>query len=187
VTAFYDAQRARADDFYIYPDYFLFHVGARRGDHSMLDVWPAHKEVVVDHDPDRILEAINDRAITWLAVPDGAPGAGPRGREALASAHERIVAAFAYAPGGRVEDGDVRIAGNHVSESFTQAVLDPDRVLAPSDPATDPYAAEVAQRASEVTPDVRAQARASRDRLLDGGRPLETYRRLALDRALASL
>ena len=73
VTAFYDAQRARAEDFYIYPDYFLFHVGRPLGDHSMLDVWPSHKEVVVPDDAEAILEAINDRAITWLLVPDGEP------------------------------------------------------------------------------------------------------------------
>lgn len=187
VTAFYDMQRARSDDFFIYPDYFVFHVGQAHGDHSMLDVWPAHKEVVVADDPDAILEAINDRAVTWLAVADREPGAGPRGSEALASARERIVAALGYAPGGRVDDGDVRIAGNDVTASFVQAVLDPDGVVATSDPTTDPYAAEVARRAGEVTPDVRARLRIAREQLLDDGRPVETYRRLALDRALASL
>lgn len=187
VTAFYDAQRARADDFFIYPDYFVFHVGRRHGDHSMLDVWPAHKEVVVGDDPDAILEAINDRAVTWLAVPEGEPGPAPHGREARASARDRIVAALSYAPGGRVADGDVRIAGNEVTASFVEAVLDPEGVLATSDPTTDPYAAEVARRADEVTPDVRARMRTSRERLLEDGRPVETYRRIALDRALQSL
>ena len=60
VTAFYDAQRAKGEDFFIYPDYFLFHVGARLGDHGMLDVWPAHKEVVVPDEPEELLRAIND-------------------------------------------------------------------------------------------------------------------------------
>jgi hypothetical protein len=27
ITAFYDLQRARGNDFFIYPDYFVFHVG----------------------------------------------------------------------------------------------------------------------------------------------------------------
>jgi hypothetical protein len=187
VTAFYDEQRARADDFYIYPDYFLFHVGRRHGDHSMLDVWPSHKEVVVPDDPEAILDAVNDRAITWLLVPDDEPGAGPRGRESCASAHERIVSALSYAPGGRVADGDVRIAGNDVTDSFVGAVLDPDGVLATFGDAADPYAVEIAQRAGEVGPEVRARVRASRGRLLEDGRPVETYRRLTLDRALASL
>jgi hypothetical protein len=187
ITAFYDAERARSDDFYIYPDYFLFHVGRPHGDHSMLDVWPAHKEVVVPDDPDAILDAINDRAITWLLVPDGEPAEPPRGREALASARERIVAALSYAPGGRVEDGDVRIAGDDITDSYVDAVLDPDAVVAALEEAANPYALEIRQRAAEVTPEVRAQLRASRGRLRDNGRPLETYRRLTLDRALASL
>jgi hypothetical protein len=219
ITAFYDAQRARSEGFYIYPDYFLFHVGRPYGDHSMLDVWPSHKEVVVPDDPDAILEAINDRAITWLAVPDREPAA-PRGqrdasvpdrepaatrgerdasvpdrepaapplqREALASARDRIVAAFGYSATGRVPHGDVRIAGNEVSESYARAALDPDSVLATRDAAADPYAAEVARRAEEVAPEVRAQLLAQRDRLRENGRPLESYRRLTLDRALASL
>jgi hypothetical protein len=187
VTSFYDAQRARADDFYIYPDYFLFHVGARHGDHSMLDVWPGHKEVVVPDDPDAILEAINDRAIAWLLVPEAEPTTAPRRREACASARDRIASALSYAPYGRVRDGDVRIAGNDVTDSFVRAVLDPEGVLATFGDAADPYAVEIAQRAGEVTPEVRAQVRASRDDLRENGRPLETYRRLTLDRALASL
>jgi hypothetical protein len=187
ITAFYDAQRARTDQFYIYPDYFVFHVGRPFGDHSMLDVWPSHKEVVVPDDPELILEAINDRAITWLLVPDREPAAMPEQREACASARDRIVAAFSYSPTGRVSDGDVRIAGNEVTESYARAVLDPESVLAARGDAADPYAAVVARRAGEVAPEARAQLRAHRDRLRENGRPLESYRRLTLDRALASL
>jgi hypothetical protein len=215
ITAFYDAHRKRSEQFYIYPDYFLFHIGRPQGDHSMLDVFPSHKEVVVPDDPEAILEAINDRAITWLVVPEGEPAAAardraaaaspregepaaaprdrepaaaPRRREALASARDRIVASFSYSPTGRVaEDGDVRIAGNEVTESYVRAVLDPEGVVAARGDAADPYAAEVARRAGEVAPEMRAQLRADRDRLRENGRVLESYRRLTLDRALASL
>ena len=153
-------------------------------------------------DPDAILQAINDRAITWLLVPEGAAGtraapsaagaagaegAAPRQREALASAQDRIASALSYSHGGRVTDGDVRIAGNDVTDSFVRAVLDPEAVLATFGDAADPYAVEIAQRADEVAPEVRAQVRASRDDLRENGRPLETYRRLTLDRALGSL
>jgi hypothetical protein len=187
ITAFYDAQRARSDEFYIYPDYFLFHVGRPQGDHSMLDVFPSHKEVVVPDDPEAILEAINDRAITWLVVPEAEPAAAPQEREALASAYDRIVASFSYSPTGRVtEHGDVRIAGNDATESCVRAVLDPEAEVATRDSA-DPYAAELARRAGEVAPEARAQLRADRDRLRENGRPLESYRRLTLDRALDSL
>jgi hypothetical protein len=32
ITAFYDLHRARGPDFFVYPDYFLFHVGRPLGD-----------------------------------------------------------------------------------------------------------------------------------------------------------
>ena len=64
ITAFYDLQRARGPDFFIYPDYYLFHVGGPLGDHARLDVWPRRKEVVVGEAPQQILEAIDDRGIT---------------------------------------------------------------------------------------------------------------------------
>ena len=43
VTAFYDIHRARTDDFFVYPDYYLFHVGRSLGDHARLDVWPRRR------------------------------------------------------------------------------------------------------------------------------------------------
>src|SRR5918999_1608485 len=73
ITAFYDIQRARGPDFFVYPDYYLFHVGRALGDHGRLDVWPQRKEVVARDDPQAILEAIDDRAITRLVTEDGAP------------------------------------------------------------------------------------------------------------------
>lgn len=66
ITAFYDIQRQRARDFFVYPNYFLFHVGGLLGDHKMLDIFPSHKEVVVENSPEDILRAINDRAVTRL-------------------------------------------------------------------------------------------------------------------------
>lgn len=158
VTAFYDIQRARSADFFVYPDYFLFEVGGRLGDHSMLDVWPDHKEVVVADQPEEILRAINDRAITRLVVQDGDPAEPLFERESLASARDRITSALAYSPGGRVTDADVRVTGNEVTESYVNEVLD-------------------------SAPEIRAQ----RVALREDGRPLETYRRLTLEQALALL
>ncbi len=66
ITAFYDLHRARGPDFFVYPDYFLFHVGRPLGDHARLDIWPSRKEVVVPENAEQVLEAINDRAITWI-------------------------------------------------------------------------------------------------------------------------
>lgn len=187
VTAFYDAQREQGEEFYVYPDYFLFHVGGPLGDHSMLEVWPSHKEVVVPDDPDRILEAINDRGVRWLLVPDGEPQRPQLGREALASARSRIAGSFVYSPTGRVRDGNIRIAGNEVTESCVNGVLDPGALLATLGDAGDPYGASVARRADEVEVQKRSRVRASRERLVENGRAVETYREVSLDQALSLL
>jgi hypothetical protein len=187
ITAFYDLQRARGGQFFIYPDYFLFHVGGPLGDHSMLDVFPAHKEVVVPDETEALVEAINDRAITWLLVEEHEAAPGRLRRETLASARSRIRGAFAYSARGRVVDGDLRIAGNDVTESYVRAVLDPDGLMASIGDPDDPYAAAIMRRAAEVPPQLRARIRVERDKLREQGRPVETYRRLTVDQALASL
>jgi len=167
VTAFYDRQRALADEFFAYPDYFCFHVGAPRGEHGMLDVWPPHKEVVVPAgEPEELLRAVNDRGVTRLVVAEGAPSAPAFEPETLASARARIVTALAYAPHGRAAGADVEIAGNDASESYVAKLLESDGVGA--------------EAAAALT-----TARAALRR--DDGRPVEAYRRIGLDEALALL
>ncbi len=166
VTAFYDIQRSRAENFFIYPDYFLFHVGGSRGDHRRLDIWPSHKEVIVEDDPEELLRAINDRAITRLVLDDRPPRDAALERETVASARARIVTALAYQASGRVAGGDVRITGNAVTEGYVQGVL---------------------ERSTSVPESERAALAGARDGLLTDGRPLETYRRIALDEALTLL
>lgn len=166
VTRFYDVQRSRSDDFFIYPDYFLFHVDRRRGDHGMLDVWPDHKEVVVPGEAEALLRAINDRGITRLVVPDGEPGAPDLDRISLASARRRIVTTLAYSPAARVRDGDVTLTGDAATEAYVEDVLAGSR---------------------DVPEGEREAIRAARARLFDGGPPRETYRRIELDAALALL
>lgn len=180
VTGFYDAQRARGANFFIYPDYFLFHVGRRLGDHKMLDVWPSHKEVVVADDAEEILRAINDRAITRLLVQDG-PGSTPAlQRESLASARHRISSALAYSPSGRVGDADVSVCGNAVTESYVAAVLCESMVA-----DGDGGAGHGARSAGGSVALARAQAK--RANLTVDGRPVETYRRIELECALGLL
>src|SRR3954447_21364292 len=127
VTAFYDIQRQRSEDFFIYPDYFVFHVGRRLGSHNRLEIWPPHKEVVVDDEPEELLRAINDRGVSRLAVEDGMPGDAAFARETLASARARIVTALVYSPNGRTLDGDVAIASNDITEQYVAGVLEQSR------------------------------------------------------------
>lgn len=125
VTAFYDRQREKSSSFFIYPDYFVFHLDRPRGDHAMLDVWPGHKEVVVEDRPESIMQAVNDRGITRLAIEDGMPQRAVELQpETVASARSRIVTAVAFAADGEVRDGDVTITGSEAADRYVRQVSD---------------------------------------------------------------
>jgi hypothetical protein len=166
ITGFYDIQRATGRDFFIYPDYFLFHVGQRHGDHSMLDIWPDHKEVVVADEPELILQAINDRGITRLLVEDGLPVPAEIKRHTRESAESRIISALVYAPSGAVQDPDVTVAGNSVTESYVHAVF---------------------EKPASLPSGVRDRRLAERQALMADGVAVEAYRRLDLGVALELL
>jgi hypothetical protein len=127
VTAFYDRLRATGEPFFAYADYFAFHIGADRGTLRKLDVYPAHKEVVVANDAERILEAINDRGVTRVLVPDRPRGPQPAEpaleRETLHSAQRRIRTALVYSPNGDTARADVRVRGSAHSDAFIDAML----------------------------------------------------------------
>jgi hypothetical protein len=190
ITAFYDIQRSRGPDFFIYPDYYLFHVGGPLGDHARLDVWPSRKEVVVEDDPARILEAIDDRAISRLLVEDGPRGDAELDAEAVASARARVSSCLAYSASGRVNEGDVRITSNEVAEGYVTAVLDPEarmERLRSEGEAGAARAEAIGVRAGEVPAEVRREIMSARAGLIEDGLPVETYRRIGLDEALALL
>jgi hypothetical protein len=188
ITAFYDLQRARGPDFFIYPDYYLFHLGQPFGDHSRLDIWPAHKEVVVPAEPLEVLRAVNDRAITRLLVEEGEPHDGQLGVEELASARARISTCLTYSPSGRVTDGDVRVAANAVVEGYVNTTLDPEQRAAELRArGAEARAAEIAARADEIPPQQRGRIKRAREGLVEDGVPVETYRCIELHEALARL
>lgn len=70
IGAFYEELWAAEEDFFLYPDFFVLHIGGLTGYHSPFDIWPQSKEVVVSPDPQALLAAINDRGITRLVLPD---------------------------------------------------------------------------------------------------------------------
>lgn len=164
ITRFYDFQRARGGDFFIYPDYYVFHVGQPHGDHNMLDIWPDHKEVVVPDDPEDLLRAINDRAITRLLVEEAELGSHEYRRETISSC--RILTALVYSPTGRTRDADVAVMGNAVTESYVTATLG---------------------KSAVISPEAGAAIRAMRQDLLQNGSVVESYRRVDLDVALSTL
>jgi hypothetical protein len=124
VTRFYDFQRASGRDFFIYPDYFVFHVGGNCGDHNMLDIWPGHKEVQVAADAEEIIQSINDRGITRLLVEDCAFEPDGIKRHTRESAESRIVSVLIFAADGYVSGADVSVSGNAPTESYVSAVIE---------------------------------------------------------------
>lgn len=111
ISRFYATPRGDA-----FPEIYLFHVGGRHGDHSNFDFWPPRKEVFLDNtDAATVLAAVNDRAITRLAVPHGAPGdtaalaTGPSSWAEQADAHSRLRSCFAYSANGVTPSGTVTL------------------------------------------------------------------------------
>jgi hypothetical protein len=125
VTGFYDGLRATGEPFFAYADYFAFHIGADRGTLRKLDVYPAHKEVVVANDAEQILQAINDRGVTRLLVPEAptAPEEPDLERETRHSAQRRIRTAFVYSPTGHTTGADVLVRGSAHSDAYIDAML----------------------------------------------------------------
>ena len=208
-TAFYDARpERRTNGSPQYPEIYLFHVGGPHGDHRAFDFWPPRKEVFLAADPAAVLAALNDRAISRLAVPDG-PAGNPRVAEYWADRtafEERLVTAVAYAaPGATVDGADLRVtARDPVLEVNGGRALDPEARLAwyeglapeeiePSFAGPTPveetyrWAASLAVRADEVPGAERERVAARRRAMLDDGLATEDYRRLSVPDALARL
>jgi hypothetical protein len=202
ITAFYDARPSRragkpieGDRDAVYPEIYLFHVGGRHGDHSWLDVWPGRKEVFVDNDARAVLDAINDRAITRLAVPDTSPIPIDHEWKEPAAARDRITSVFAYSATGRVAAGEVTIQGlTRQTEFNIRQILDPDRVAGRNrfravDADLDPdlharsYQLRSIARAEEAKEGL-AQTVSRRDAVRTDGLATETYRRISVDDAL---
>jgi hypothetical protein len=200
ITAFYDFRpERRAKERPIYPDIFVFHVGGRYGDHANFDVYPPRKEVFVENGPIEVLNAINDRGITRLAVPDRRAEKVQHHYKEPAQALDRIVSAWAYSPDGRASGADVEIAADsaraevnrkltlHATESYHErqkarealsdvVVGDDELMVAPEG------------REDEVPSEVRDRIRDQRHALTESdGVITERYRRISVRDALGML
>ncbi|MFE3028213.1 hypothetical protein [Nocardia tengchongensis] len=209
ITAFFDCVPERRTSIAQYPEIYIFSVGRTFGDHSMFDFWPPRKEVVVPADPIRILDAINDRAITRLAVPDGVPlpvdfaDRMAAGWSEVNSTLERVSSAFAYSSNGQLDNSDISItATSGELESNGMLALDPDQTLNHARSMTDaefaaigPYAKRdairfiefVSGRIDEFPSAVRTDVALLRQAITRDGRATESYRRISGGDALALL
>ena len=127
-TLFYDHLRATrgTGNFFRYADNFLFGVGCEPGDFNQLDVWPLHKFVtLLQPTAEALIEAVTDRAITLLAVPE--TGARCRGEVILSTWNtflESVRCIVTYSPlTGRARNADLHLVGNRVVESYVEQAI----------------------------------------------------------------
>ncbi len=125
VTTFYDRYRERGPEFFAYPDFFTFQHEFPCADYGMFDIWPTHKNVHVSQDAQKTAEAITDRGVTVLLVPDNEArevAIAPVERE---SARRNVRRCFAYSENGTTASSDLVIeCQSHLLSHCALAVLD---------------------------------------------------------------
>ena len=197
IVAFYDYRPARLGESGQYPEIYVFHVDGPHGDHSYFDFWPERKEVMVENDARAILTAINDRAITRLAVVDSEPVPVHHRVAEFEPARDRLRAAFAYDASGRVADADLVITGlDAATEINASMTLDPERALAattsvlPKEGRAEERAMwreRFTKRMPEIPASAREHALARREAIREHGCARESYRRIPVEQALKML
>lgn len=194
ITKFYETYPRRRGELTVYPEIYAFHFGQPYGAHAAFDFWPARREVMVSGNPADLLDAINDRGITRLAVPDRPTAPLDFRPKEVDHALDRLASAFVYDAGGQVRDGDITIRGlDKRTEVNPGRVIRPvylDRPIASakgfkeSDTA---YIKWLKLRAGDVTPEQIARTQQRRQALLCDGLARESYRRIDTLEALARI
>jgi len=198
ITLFYDIKPSRRTTLAVYPEIYAFHIGKGHGAHAPYDFWPARREVLVSDDHREVLDAINDRGITRLAVPDRRPRQVVHRPKEEDAALDRIVSAFVHSPGGRVDNADLVIAGNDKrtqynpkqalrpfsSEPKSSVVSTAARPVKETDTS---YRDWLRERKDDVTEDQRLVVEHRRERLREHGIVSESYRRIGVADALPIL
>lgn len=197
MTAFYAARPSRRD--LVYPEIYAFHVGRGHGAHAPYDFWPARREVILPTtDPRDVLDAINDRGITRLAVPDRPPVAVKHRPKEVEAAQDRITSAFLYSATGRVAAPDITITGRDRRTEFnpnqtlrplprTYPTRSPPASGRPVKEADDSYMLWLMERDRDVSDADRDRARSRREKVKQDGLARETYRRTGVEDALRRL
>jgi hypothetical protein len=166
VTHWYGERADAAEDFFEYPDYFYLHVGGGgRADLGQLEIWPAHKQLVVAH-TQHLLEAIGDRAINFLLIEDRTPHCAPVLRETRNALPRHLRGALVYEASGVAARADVAVEGGAAAECNVSLAID---------------------SSVELSHEARAEARARRRELATNGRVTERLRRASLEDAVELL
>jgi hypothetical protein len=179
----------------IYPEIYAFHAGRDYGSHMHYDFWPPRREIVVPDEPGLMLAAINDRAITRLALPEGYAITSPAKPKELVSLDDVLRTAYEYSATGRVANGDLHITGldkrTEVNPSRTLSAGNPAPVVVSARAArrpfkeSDPEFVEYeAKRSSGLTTADFERAKADRDRVRVDAGAAESYRALSIDEVI---
>ena len=169
-TAFFESYRAAGDSFFAYPDFFTFQLHGPVASYGYFDIWPDHKSVAVE--AAALTDAVTDRAIDVLIIPQDWTGTGELNPVQQAALSRTLRNAFTYAPAGTVENADLEI--RFPRDPFESWV---DKVLATVEDAGDAHWAE------PVKDDL------PEDRWRRGGefRLVQTFRQLSLEDAISRL
>lgn len=175
---FYDSKPSRRTDRKIYPEIFAIHVGQWQGMHGNLDFWPARREVLVPDDHQEILSAINDRAITRLAIPERVSRGLPHRRKEEDCARDWLETVVAYSPRGRVVAPDFLIRSNSPrSEIDVQRIFRPPQITTERQERISQASIPVKEGDPDFTPRIHElSVNVSEQALADGERLRESLR-----------
>ncbi|MEM9778169.1 MAG: hypothetical protein AAF902_26570 [Chloroflexota bacterium] len=112
VTAFYDTYRAKGEGFFAYPSFYTFQHVRPLSSYTMLDIWPRHKDVWVESSPVDLLNAINDRAINILLLPEQEPTNPSYEKAQLETALQTIHKCYLYSADGVVTSPTLKVTVN---------------------------------------------------------------------------
>jgi hypothetical protein len=165
VTYWYGERARTGEDFFEYPDYFYLQVGAGggRADLGQLEIWPAHKQLVVAPRTQELLEAIEDRAINQLLIEDRAPERAAVLRETRNALPRHLRGALVYDASGAAARADVAVEGSAAAERHVSLAID---------------------SSVELSQEVRRSARQHRHDMTLDGQVTERLRRVALEEAV---
>lgn len=125
VTAFYDRLREAHDDYFEYPGYYTFQINTDPADYRMLDIYPDHKNVVVEPKTEKLVQSITDRAIDILLVPNNNTGSSELADITRRSAERQINYCYQYAGTEQLDEFDFSIGlPRHLVEDWYEATID---------------------------------------------------------------
>lgn len=189
ITMFYDAKPSRRAERKVYPEIYALHYGRGFGAHAPFDFWPARREAILGRDHRVLLDAINDRGITRLAIPDRPKRAIEHRPKEEDAALDRIVSAILYSPTGQVDAPDFSIRGNdqlteynpkqvlRLAQGYPQKAVPSTALSASLKESDTSYYEWIECRRSDTTPQERERAELRRKALQDEtGLSTESYR-----------